>query len=112
MLRSAFILFGFGSLLAASASCGRVYEPANKPVDACRHSCETKAKRQCTEAQCERGCEFILDRIVEREGENVIACVASSSRRCTDVVWADCAAHIGPHADGGPPGPPPPVEED
>jgi hypothetical protein len=92
-------------------SC-RVYEPSSKPIDHCRHSCGTKAKKQCSEAQCERGCEFILDRLVEHEGENVIACVAASPRRCTDVVWADCAAHIGAHADGGPPGPPPPVEEE
>lgn len=97
--------------LAAPLSC-RIYEPSNKPLDACRRSCESKAKRQCTDAQCERGCEMILDRIIEREGENVIACVASSPRRCTDVVWADCAAHIGVHADGGPPGPPPPSDEE
>ena len=41
----------------------------------------------------------------------VIACVARNPRRCTDVVWADCAARIGPHADGGPPAPPPPPDE-
>lgn len=55
---------------------------------------------------------MILDRLVEREGENVIGCVASSPRRCTDVVWADCASRVGVHADGGPPGPPPPQEEE
>ena len=95
----------------SSASC-RVFEPSNKPIDACRRSCESKAKRQCTDNQCERGCEMILDRLVEREGENVIACVVASPRRCTDVVWADCAAHVGPHADGGPPAPPPPDDDD
>lgn len=95
----------------SSASC-RVFEPSNKPIDACRRSCETKAKKQCTETQCERGCEMILDRLVEREGERVIGCVAASPRRCTDVVWADCAAKVGVHADGGPPGPPPPPEEE
>lgn len=95
----------------AAASC-RVHEPANKPLDACRRSCESKAKAQCTEALCERGCELILDRLMEREGETVIRCVASSPRRCTDVVWADCASRVGVHLDGGPPGPPPPVEEE
>ncbi|MBX3218143.1 MAG: hypothetical protein KF850_39420 [Labilithrix sp.] len=97
--------------LGAPVSC-RVFEPSNTPIDACRRSCESKAKRQCNAAECERGCEFILDRLVEREGENVIACVASSPRRCTDVVWAECAAKVGVHADGGPPGPPPPPDDD
>lgn len=95
----------------SSASC-RVFEPSNKPIDTCRRSCNSKAKTQCTEAQCERGCEFILDRLVEREGDRVLGCVAASPRRCTDVVWADCAARVGVHADGGPPAPPPPQEED
>lgn len=98
-------------LLLLLASC-RAVEPSNKPLDGCRKKCEAKAERQCTEQQCERGCEMILDRLVEREGERVIACVASSARRCTDVVWADCASRIGAHADGGPPGPPPPVEDE
>jgi hypothetical protein len=91
------------------ASC-KAMDPPNKPIELCRRSCESKAKRNCTDNECERGCEFILDRIVEREADNVIACVARAPRRCTDVVWADCAARIGPHADGGPPPPPPPVE--
>lgn len=98
-------------VVMAFFSC-RVFEPANRPLDACRRSCEQRAKQQCTAAMCERGCEFIIDRIVEGEGENVIRCVASGPRRCTDVVWADCAARVGPHADGGPPGPPPPMEDD
>lgn len=95
----------------ALASCHGL-SPSHTPLDACRRSCASKAERQCTGSQCERGCEMILDRVVEREGDNVIACVAASPRRCTDVVWADCAAHVGPHADGGPPGPPPPADDD
>ena len=113
LVRRVSLLFVFVSLAVAlsSMSC-RVFEPSNKPVDACRRSCVARAKRQCTEQQCERGCEFILDRLVEREGDHVIACVAASPRRCTDVVWADCAAKVGVHADGGPPAPPPPAEEE
>lgn len=102
---------GLAGVVLGSASC-RVFEPSNKPLDGCRRSCEAKAKRQCTEQQCERGCELILDRIVERESENVIACVAASPRRCTDVVWAECGVRVGVHADGGPPAPAPPPEED
>ena len=107
-----------GAALAAAVALAisplgcRVLEPSNRPLDRCRHQCESRASRQCTEALCERGCEMVLDRLVEREGDGVIACVASSPRRCTDVVWAECAAHVGVHADGGPPGPPPPAEEE
>jgi hypothetical protein len=105
-MRFAWLVF-----VGAVFSC-RALEPANRPLDRCRASCEAKAKRQCTAAQCERGCEMILDRILEREGENVIACVAKGPRICTDVVWADCASHIGVHADGGPPGPAPATDDD
>lgn len=98
-------------LVLAPLSC-RALEPSNRPIDGCVASCEAKASRRCTAALCERGCEMILDRIVERESERVIACVANGTRRCTDVVWADCAARVGPHADGGPPGPMPPTEEE
>jgi hypothetical protein len=99
------------ALAPALGGC-RALEPANRPIDACVEKCAVRASRQCSEAECRRGCEFILDRLVEREGENVIACVARRARRCTDVVWADCATYIGVHADGGPPPPPPPYEEE
>jgi hypothetical protein len=98
-------------LVGAPFAC-RVFDPPNRPLDTCRRSCEAKASRQCNEGECERGCEMILDRIIEREADNVIACVAAGSRRCGDVVWADCAAHIGAHADGGPPAPGPPADEE
>lgn len=111
-LRVALAFAAAACVVALAASACRVYEPANRPLDRCRHSCEKKASRQCSEAACERGCEMILDRIIERESENVLACVAASPRKCSDVVFADCAARVGAHADGGPPGPPPPVEED
>ena len=85
-------------------------EPSSKPIDACVKSCTARASRECSDAECARGCEFILDRLVEKEMNNVIACVARTPRRCSDVVWAECAARIGVHADGGPPPPPPPTE--
>jgi hypothetical protein len=99
-------------LVPSLGGCGRVLEPANRPVDGCVRSCTAHLSRQCSLAECERGCEFILDRILEKESENVLACIARSPRRCTDVVWADCAAKIGIHADGGPPEAPPPPEEE
>ena len=89
----------------------RAMEPTNKAIDGCIKRCTQKASRNCSEGECERGCEMILDRIIERESHHVIACVARQTRRCADVVWAECASNIGAHADGGPPGPPPPAED-
>lgn len=103
---------GAVALTPALGGCGRALEPTNKPVDACVASCKARASRQCSEAECYRGCEFVLDRLIEKEGKNVVECVARAPRRCTDVVWADCATRIGVHADGGPPSPPPPSEDD
>jgi hypothetical protein len=105
-------LLGAVSLAPLAGGCGRAIEPENRPIDKCTASCAKRASRQCSEDECRRGCEFILDRIVEREGDNVVACVARTPRRCTDVVWADCASKIGVHADGGPPAPLPPADED
>lgn len=102
---------GAATLAQAIYGC-RVGVPTNRPIETCVKACNTRASRQCSESQCERGCEFILDRLIEKEMDNVIACMARTVRSCTDVVWADCAAHVGVHADGGPPPPPPPVEED
>ena len=118
MLGRSLTLLGLaGAVLVLAAApaitaCGQVLEPANKPIDACVYKCKTRASRSCSEDECRRGCEFILDRLLEREGDNVIACVVRTPRRCTDVVWAECAARIGVHADGGPPAPPPPSDED
>lgn len=95
----------------APAACGRALEPENKRVDTCVRSCEERLDRACSSSECRRGCEFILDRLVEKEQDNVLACVGRTSRRCSDVVWADCATRIGVHADGGPPAPPPPPED-
>jgi hypothetical protein len=104
-------LIAMGCVVLFAVACGRALEPANRTIDRCRHSCEQHASKQCSENECERGCEFILDRIVERESDKVVACVARGSRRCSDVVWADCAVRVGVHADGGPPPPPPPPED-
>jgi hypothetical protein len=114
LARAASLLRLLGVLSGAFAvllSC-RALEPSNRPIDACRASCARRAARSCSDAECARGCEFILDRLIEREMNNVISCVVRVPRRCSDEVWADCAAHVGVHADGGPPAPRPPVEEE
>lgn len=82
------------------------------PEERCADACEQRAKDRCTSRECARGCAFILDRIVEREDGNVIACVAKSKGPCNDETWAVCAAHVGIHADGGPPAPEPAPEEE
>lgn len=86
-------------------------EPSAQPIETCARSCEARASRQCSSDECQRGCEFILDRILEHEADGVIACVGNQPRRCADVVWAQCAASVGVHKDGGPPAPPPPPED-
>ena len=106
------LIVGLVAVSVRGAFGCRVFGPSNRPIEACMRTCNKYASKQCNEAQCERGCEFVLDRLVENEGDRIIACIASSPRRCTDVVWADCAVRVGPHADGGPPAPPPPIEED
>jgi len=79
------------------------------PEAACTSACETRAK-QCGERQCARGCNFVIDRLLENEGDHVLACVSSAGAACDDRTWARCATRIGPHADGGPPAPPPPKD--
>ncbi|MEO8878436.1 MAG: hypothetical protein ABI461_22790 [Polyangiaceae bacterium] len=85
--------------------------PQGKPETVCFDDCMAHASKHCDDAACVRGCRFILDRLVEHEGHNVVACVASAAA-CDDPVWADCAAKIGPHADGGPPEPSAPKVDD
>jgi hypothetical protein len=55
---------------------------------------------------------LVLDRLAEKEGRNVLACVAKARPACDDRAWAACAARIGEHADGGPPAPPPPSSDE
>ncbi len=96
-------------VVAIAASC-RVADPPNRPVDACVSKCNLRLSRSCSEGECIRGCEFILDRLVENESEPVLACVGRFPRGCGDAAWAECATRVGVHADGGPPAPPPPQE--
>jgi hypothetical protein len=80
------------------------------PEGRCVVACEARAKN-CDEHLCERGCRFALDRLVEHEGDRVVECVARAAK-CDDETWAECSVRIGVHADGGPPAPGPPHEEE
>jgi hypothetical protein len=85
--------------------------PAPKTPEAtCSAKCEKELAPKCDEHACERGCLFVLDRLIENEGDAVLACVKTAGT-CDDKAWAECAARIGVHADGGPAAPPPPPEE-
>ncbi|MGH7282648.1 MAG: hypothetical protein ACRELY_14065 [Polyangiaceae bacterium] len=88
-----------------SIGCPSAIAPEGKHESACYEDCRARAK-SCDDDACAHGCRFILDRLVEREGKNVVTCMASTNA-CDDPTWADCAAKIGVHADGGPPAPPP-----
>ena len=104
-----FVLFcGVAILtLGALAACP---EPKTRPEVVCADQCEKRLASKCDDKACERGCLFVLDRLVEKEGDNVLSCM-STQKACDDQAWADCAARIGVHADGGPAAPPPkPVE--
>lgn len=94
-----------------AAGC-RSLTPPNGPAQVCRARCEQHTKNVCTASECVRGCELSMDRVVENEVHNVIACVSKSTRGCTDTVWAECNALIGPNADGGPPPPEDPIFDD
>ena len=114
------IRYGFGvnrftlavSALVVLAACNSK-EPPSGPEAICASACEANAS-QCTRHQCARGCNLILDRLAEGEGDHVIDCVAKTAQTCDDRAWAHCAARVGVHADGGPPAPRPPsdVEEE
>ena len=84
--------------------------PSRGPERTCQKSCAARATA-CSDDDCRRGCGLVLDRLVEQQGDTVVACVAASAPRCDDRAWAACAARIGPHADGGPPAPPPPSDD-
>lgn len=75
----------------------------------CAKSCEVSASR-CTAHECRRGCNLVMDRLAENEGDTVLACIARTKGACDDRAWSRCATRIGPHADGGPPAPRPPPE--
>lgn len=94
-------------LLAAALLGCQAASPAGGPEATCARACLSSARR-CSASQCARGCNLILDRLAEREGGNVLACIAATSRACDDREWSRCATRVGPHADGGPPPPPPP----
>jgi hypothetical protein len=89
--------------LAALAGCP---EAKDRPEVACAGACEKRVVG-CTQHECERGCAFVLDRLVEHEQDTVLSCMEKAGK-CADEQWAGCAARVGPHADGGP-GPPPDV---
>jgi hypothetical protein len=91
------------------------------PQAQCESACVERA-HGCTEKECAKGCAFVLDRLVEHEGETVLGCIASRAKTepknasvgaggdrkaavCGDAVWAECAVRVGVHADGGPPAP-------
>jgi hypothetical protein len=75
-----------------------------RPDEACAAACEQRIPR-CGATECTRGCQLALDRLVENEREPVLACVGRSAAPCDDWLWAECAARVGPHVDGGPPAP-------
>jgi hypothetical protein len=86
--------------------------PPSGPEAICAQACQARV-HDCDSAACGRGCNLVLDRLAEGEGEHVIACVAKNKdHACNDRTWAYCAARVGIHADGGPPPPAAPSDEE
>jgi len=97
------VALGLVFLLACEAEA-----PPRGPEATCTKACAARAP-SCSARECARGCNLVLDRLVEREGGHVLACIARgrpSTPSCDDRAWARCAALTGPHVDGGPPAPP------
>lgn len=92
----------FLALLALLATATACKGPAT-PEARCEAKCAARAQGRCAEKECERGCAFVLDRIVEREDDTVLACMSGGKGPCDDAAWAQCAAAVGVHASGAPP---------
>ena len=88
------------SVLFLLVLCGCPTEPRERPDVACSDACKKRVSG-CTEHGCERGCAFILDRLVEHQQDTILRCMTKASA-CDDPTWAECAVHVGVHADGGP----------
>jgi hypothetical protein len=103
-------------LLLSLAACRASSPPTPGPEARCADACKVRASG-CSQDECTRGCRLLMDKLVEREGAQVLACVARESgaphkRACDDMMFAGCAVLSGVHADGGPPGPPPKTDID
>ncbi|HEY3816110.1 MAG TPA: hypothetical protein VGL81_03010 [Polyangiaceae bacterium] len=97
-----------GGLLLVLAACQA--ESAPRGLEAtCAKSCEVRAS-QCSPHQCRLGCNLVMDRLAESQGDTVLACVSRATKACDQFTWSRCATLIGVHADGGPPPPPPPPD--
>jgi len=101
------------ALLFAGATACAPQAPPTGPEELCIRACETRVAG-CTPRACRRGCNLAVDRLLQREGDGLLACVSrtgglpSGEPACSERVWARCATLVGPYADGGPPAPPPP----
>jgi hypothetical protein len=105
---------GLAVVVALAAGCN-AKGPPRGPEETCVAACTQRVKG-CEEEQCWRGCNLVLDRLAESEGDKIVDCVASMTvppgPSCDDRTWARCAVRVGIHVDGGPPAPPPPKDWD
>jgi hypothetical protein len=106
------VVFGLLGLVALASGACHTQGPQGRPEMQCNDACNARASNRCSESECERGCRFILDRLLEHEGKNIVSCITAGKGACDDTAWADCAARVGVHADGGPPAFVPAKEDD
>jgi hypothetical protein len=103
------LLFLAAMCVVLAASACKAESPPLGPEEACAKTCTLRAT-QCAPSECRRGCNLVLDRLLEHEASAVLACIEHEKAPCDDRAWARCASHVGIHADGGPPAPPPAPE--
>jgi hypothetical protein len=115
--RSAALVF----IIGWAFGCTGYYPPWDRGIDVqspplgaestCAKACTARAPA-CSAHECARGCRLVFDRFIEKQGDRVIACMAYGGPPCDDRAWARCATRVGAHADGGPPAPPAPSDDE
>ncbi len=105
----------FALALVACLQHGETNSPVRGPEASCAEACRDRAP-SCSDSQCARGCRIMMDRLVEHEQPRLIACVARAAKApkatCDETIFADCAVRVGPMADGGPPPPKDPSDDE
>src|SRR6185437_13386343 len=70
------LVLGATLVLASALGCESPNAPPPGPEETCARACAAHVP-VCNQKGCRRGCNLILDRLAEHEGDTVLACVRS-----------------------------------